>query len=53
VQAFLGFPGSPTDQQCLFGEGFRRRRSHQITSTKYKRKRLSESIKIAHERGAK
>jgi hypothetical protein len=27
VQAFFGFPGSPTGSQCLFDEGFRRRRS--------------------------
>jgi hypothetical protein len=46
VQAFLGFPGSPAGQQCLSGDGFRRRRSRQITGTKYKRKAISQSMKI-------
>ncbi|MGB8128350.1 MAG: hypothetical protein WCG81_01000 [Candidatus Angelobacter sp.] len=46
VQAVLGFPGSPADQQCLSGDGFRRRRSRQTTTAKYKRKAVSQSMKI-------
>src|ERR1041385_9405736 len=46
VQAFLGFPCSPAGSQCLFSDSFRQSRSRQITSTKYKRKGASQSMKI-------